>query len=55
VRAFIAVHPQIQQRQTQTVEVYRANHTIQVLTKPTELSAMEIMPGFVLKLAGILE
>jgi Uma2 family endonuclease len=40
--------------QTQTVEVYRANQPVESLSNPTEISAEEIMPGFVLSLAGIL-
>jgi Uma2 family endonuclease len=36
------------------VEVYRSGCAIEVLTKPVELSADEIMPGFVLDLTGIL-
>ncbi|MGI0494020.1 Uma2 family endonuclease [Alkalinema pantanalense CENA528] len=39
---------------TQTVEIYRANQPIEVLSRPTELSATELMPEFVLNLAGIL-
>jgi Uma2 family endonuclease len=38
----------------QMVEVYRSGCAIEVLTKPVELSADEIMPGFVLSLTGIL-
>jgi Uma2 family endonuclease len=38
----------------QMVEVYRSGGAIEVLTKPAELSADEIMPGFVLGLTGIL-
>lgn len=38
----------------QTVEVYRANQPVIFLSNPTEISAVEIMPGFVLSLAGIL-
>ncbi|QYO62639.1 Uma2 family endonuclease [Leptolyngbya sp. 7M] len=40
--------------ETQTVEVYRANHPVEVLLQPTELVAPEVLPGFVLNLAGIL-
>jgi Uma2 family endonuclease len=40
--------------ETQTVEVYRANQPVESLSNPTEISAEEIMPGFVLSLAGIL-
>gem|GEM_PF-384216 len=39
----------------QRVEVYRGTISIDILNFPTELSADEIMPGFVLNLAGILE
>jgi Uma2 family endonuclease len=38
----------------QVVEVYRSGCAIEILTKPMELSADEIMPGFVLSLVGIL-
>ena len=41
--------------ETQRVEVYRGTMSIDILNSPTELSADEIMPGFVLNLAGILE
>lgn len=40
--------------ETQTVEIYRADQPIDVLNQPTELSATELMPGFVLNLAGVL-
>ena len=40
--------------ETQTVEVYRANQPVESLSNPTEISAEDIMPGFVLSLAGIL-
>jgi Uma2 family endonuclease len=40
--------------ETQTVEVYRANQPVEILSNPTEISAEDIMPGFVLSLAGIL-
>ncbi|MBD2327474.1 Uma2 family endonuclease [Alkalinema sp. FACHB-956] len=39
---------------TQTVEIYQANSPIAVLSQPTELSAPDLMPGFVLNLMGIL-
>jgi len=39
----------------QAVEVYRAGGTIETLIQPTKLSAEELMPGFVLHLAGVLE
>ena len=39
---------------TQMVEIYRVGGPIEVLPNPIDLSAEEIMPGFVLKLAGIL-
>jgi Uma2 family endonuclease len=39
---------------SQMVEVYRSHRPIEVLTKPTELSADDVMPGFVLNLTGIL-
>jgi len=39
--------------ETQTVEIYRANAAIATLTQPTSLDASEVMPGFVLQLAGI--
>jgi len=41
--------------ETQRVEVYRGTMSIDILNSPTELSADEIMPGFVLNLTGILE
>lgn len=40
--------------EAQTVEVYRANQPVESLSNPTEISAEDIMPGFVLSLAGIL-
>lgn len=40
--------------ETQTVEVYRANQPVESLSNPTEIAAENIMPGFVLSLAGIL-
>ena len=40
--------------ETQTVEVYRVNQPVEILSNPTEISAEHIMPGFVLSLAGIL-
>jgi Uma2 family endonuclease len=40
--------------ETQTVEVYRANQPVESLSNPTEIAAQDIMPGFVLSLAGIL-
>ncbi|MEB3295584.1 MAG: Uma2 family endonuclease [Synechococcales bacterium] len=40
--------------ETQTVEIYRANQAIAVLNQPSSLDASEVMPGFVLLLAGIL-
>ena len=36
------------------MEVYRANQPVVSLSNPTEISAAEIMPGFVLSLAVIL-
>ena len=38
----------------QLVEVYRADRSMELLSNPEEISADEIMAGFVLKLAGIL-
>jgi len=38
----------------QTVEVYRSHQPVESLSNPTEISAEDIMPGFVLSLAGIL-
>jgi Uma2 family endonuclease len=40
--------------ETQTVEVYRANQPVESFSNPMKISAEEIMPGFVLSLAGIL-
>lgn len=40
--------------QMQIVEVYRANQQVESLSNPTDISAEEIMPGFMLSLAGIL-
>lgn len=40
--------------ETQIVEVYRLNQPIEYLTHPGEISAEEIMPGFVLSLTRIL-
>lgn len=40
--------------ETRTVEVYRANQPVESLSNPTEISAEEIMPGFVLSLTGVL-
>ena len=39
---------------TKTVEVYRGKQPVASLSNPTEISGEEIMPGFVLNLAGIL-
>jgi Uma2 family endonuclease len=38
----------------QVVEVYRSNQIADRLTQPIELSADDILPGFVLDLTGIL-
>jgi Uma2 family endonuclease len=38
----------------QLVEVYQADRSMELLSNPEEISADEIMAGFVLKLAGIL-
>lgn len=38
----------------QIIEVYQADRTMELLSNPREISADRIMPGFVLKLAGIL-
>lgn len=40
--------------ETQTVEIYRPGQPVEVLTNPEQLSGETMLPGFVLKLAGIL-
>ena len=40
--------------ETQTVEIYRPGHVVEVLRNPEQLSGEPVLPGFVLKLAGIL-
>ena len=40
--------------QNQQVEIYRSGQDVEVLESPTSLSGEEILPGFVLDLAGIL-
>lgn len=40
--------------ETETVEIYRSQHPVDVLVKPTTLSGETVLPGFVLTLAGIL-
>lgn len=40
--------------QNQQVEIYRSGQDVEVLQSPTSLSCEDILPGFVLNLAGIL-
>lgn len=40
--------------ETETVEVYRSDQSVETLEKPTSLSGESVLPGFVLALAGIL-
>jgi Uma2 family endonuclease len=40
--------------ETQKVEVYRGDHTIEILDNPTQLSGEDILHDFVLNLTGIL-
>lgn len=40
--------------QNQQVEIYRSGQDVEVLQSPTSLSGEDILPGFVLDLAGIL-
>jgi Uma2 family endonuclease len=40
--------------ETQIVEIYRADGTVETLNNPSSLSAVPIVPGFILNLAGIL-
>ncbi|UBF23807.1 Uma2 family endonuclease [Kovacikia minuta CCNUW1] len=40
--------------ETQTVEIYRPTQSVEVLHHSLQLSGEEVLPGFVLKLAGIL-
>lgn len=40
--------------QNQQVEIYRLGQDVEVLQSPTSLSGEDILPGFVLDLAGIL-
>ncbi|UIE39845.1 Uma2 family endonuclease [Leptodesmis sichuanensis] len=39
---------------TQTVEIYRPDRAVEVLTNPTHLSGEDVLPGFCLNLTGIL-
>jgi Uma2 family endonuclease len=41
--------------QDQAVEVYRIGKEIEVLRSPTSISGEDVLPGFVLKLRGILD
>ncbi|MDY6781111.1 MAG: Uma2 family endonuclease [Cyanobacteriota bacterium] len=40
---------------TQTVEIYRPNQTVEILSSPQTLSGEEVLPGFILDLQPILE
>lgn len=39
---------------TQTVEIYRPDLGVEILTNPTDLTSEEVLPGFCLNLTGIL-
>jgi Uma2 family endonuclease len=43
------INPDLQQ-----VEIYRANHPVEVLHQPQSLSNEELLPGFCLNLSGLL-
>ena len=40
--------------QNQKVEIYRPGREVEVLDNPSTLSGEEVLPGFILSLAGIL-
>ena len=40
-------------RKNRTVEIYRPNQAVQLLTNPTQLSDPDILPGFTLNLSSI--
>ncbi|MGC1394016.1 MAG: Uma2 family endonuclease [Coleofasciculaceae cyanobacterium] len=41
-------------RKNQQVEIYRPGQTVEILQSPSSLSGEDLMPGFNLKLQGIL-
>jgi Uma2 family endonuclease len=40
-------------RKNRTVEIYRPNQSVQILTNPTQLSGENILPGFTLNLSSL--